>query len=69
MTLTREIHSLKGAAAALCAVELSRRAARIEVSLRRDETLVHVDVAPLTEAFDTWCAAVHAPGVAEAIAA
>jgi len=59
--LTREVHSLKGAAASLCAVTLSRRAAEIEVGLRQSDTLDHVDVAPLIEAFDAWCMEVHAP--------
>jgi CheY-like chemotaxis protein/HPt (histidine-containing phosphotransfer) domain-containing protein len=56
--LVREVHSLKGAAAAACAATLSRRAARLEKTLRDDATCDVVDVAVLTEAFEAWRACV-----------
>jgi signal transduction histidine kinase/CheY-like chemotaxis protein/HPt (histidine-containing phosphotransfer) domain-containing protein len=66
--LIREVHSLKGAAAAACAMSLSHRAASIEQGLRGDETSDEIDIAPLTEAFDAWCTAVHVSGPIEAVA-
>jgi len=68
-TRIREVHSLKGAAAAVCAVSLSHRAAAAEVQLRHDDTADSVDTAPLVEAFDAWRAAVRIAGAAETIAA
>ncbi len=65
--LIREVHSLKGAAASACAVALAHRAAAAELSLRDDDTLDTIDVAPLTSAFETWCAAVDATEVSLAI--
>jgi signal transduction histidine kinase/CheY-like chemotaxis protein/HPt (histidine-containing phosphotransfer) domain-containing protein len=64
--LIREVHSLKGTAAAACAASLSGRAAALETRLKRDATMVDSDVVPLTEAFEAWRAAVHAT---EAVAA
>jgi len=69
VTLIREVHSLKGAAASACALSLSRQAAAIEMRLVRDGTRHDVDVALLTEAFEAWRAAVHALGTAESLAA
>ena len=63
-----EVHSLKGAAAAVCATWLSERAAAAEAMLKRDEALTLVDVAPLSEAFEAWRAAVNPPGHLEAAA-
>jgi two-component system, sensor histidine kinase len=65
----REVHSLKGAAAAVCAVSLSRRAAKLETHLRHDGTCDQIDTAPLAEAFNAWRAAVRTAGAAEAVAA
>ena len=65
----REVHSLKGASAAVCAVSLSHRAAALEMQLRHDDTLDGVDTAPLVEAFEAWRAAVRTAGATEAIAA
>jgi signal transduction histidine kinase/DNA-binding response OmpR family regulator len=65
----REVHSLKGAATAACAMSLSHRAASIETCLRSDDTLNEIDVTPLTEALEAWCAAVQASPATEAIAA
>lgn len=67
--LLREVHSLRGAAAAACAVALSRRAESIEQRLKADDTLVEIDIAPLSEAFDAWRTAVDGSHAAEAIAA
>lgn len=53
-TLTREVHSLKGAAGAACAVSLSRRAAGLEMRLKRGEALQAADVTALTDAFAAW---------------
>ena len=49
-----EIHSLKGAASAACAVELSWRAAALEVGLTRGGGVTEADIAGLTEAFGAW---------------
>ncbi len=65
----REIHSLKGAAGAVCAVMLSHRAAALEARLKHDETMDKIDTAPLTEAFDAWRAAVRIVGAIEPVAA
>jgi HPt (histidine-containing phosphotransfer) domain-containing protein len=65
----REVHSLKGAAAATCAASLSRRATALEMQLKHDDTLGSIDTAPLVEAFDAWRAAVCTAGAAAAIAA
>jgi HPt (histidine-containing phosphotransfer) domain-containing protein len=67
--LVREVHSLKGAAAAVCAVSLSHRAAKLETHLRHDGTCDQIDTAPLVEAFNAWRAAVRTAGAAEAVAA
>jgi len=66
--LVREIHSLKGAAAAACAMPLSRCAAEIERRLGRDDTLSDADVMRLTEAFEAWRAAVLRTRVAKTVA-
>jgi HPt (histidine-containing phosphotransfer) domain-containing protein len=65
----REVHSLKGAAAAVCAVSLSHRAAVWETQLKHDDTPDLVDTAPLVEAFEAWRAAVRIAGAAATIAA
>jgi signal transduction histidine kinase/CheY-like chemotaxis protein/HPt (histidine-containing phosphotransfer) domain-containing protein len=62
----REVHSLKGASASVCATLLSGKAAALEARLKRGEPLGDADVTPLTEAFDAWCAAMH---TTEAVAA
>jgi signal transduction histidine kinase/DNA-binding response OmpR family regulator len=67
-TLIREVHTLKGAAASVCAVSLAARAAGVELGLRQNEALDHVEILPLTEAFDAWRAALLAMNVAEAAA-
>jgi hypothetical protein len=67
--LVREVHSLKGAAASACAMSLSQRAAVVEARLKDDDTLAEGDVARLTEAFEAWCAAVHALNIDVAVAA
>jgi signal transduction histidine kinase/CheY-like chemotaxis protein/HPt (histidine-containing phosphotransfer) domain-containing protein len=69
VTLVREVHTLKGAAAATCAASLSLRAAVIEQRLRHDEPRDDIDLAPLTEAFEAWRAAVHRLDATTAIAA
>lgn len=66
-TRIREVHSLKGAAAAVCAAALSHRAAAAEMQLRHDDTVDTVDTAPLAEAFDAWRAAVRTAGATETI--
>jgi HPt (histidine-containing phosphotransfer) domain-containing protein len=53
-TLTREVHSLKGAAGTACAVWLAGRAAGLEMRLKRGEEVEEVDVSALTEAFEAW---------------
>jgi HPt (histidine-containing phosphotransfer) domain-containing protein len=68
-TLIREVHSLKGTAAAACAMALFRRACEIEKGLTDGEMSDHVDVAPLTRAFEAWRAAVHTSSPTEALAA
>jgi two-component system, sensor histidine kinase len=65
----REVHSLKGAAAAVCAVALSNRAAALELQLKQGDSVGSVDTAPLVEAFDAWQVAVRTAGATEAIAA
>jgi len=67
----REVHSLKGAAAAVCAISLSDRAAGLETQLKHSESIdpAGIDVAPLAEAFEAWRAAVRTAGFAETIAA
>jgi CheY-like chemotaxis protein/HPt (histidine-containing phosphotransfer) domain-containing protein len=65
----RELHSLKGAAAAVCAVALSHRAAALEQQLKQDDTIGSIDTAPLVEAFDGWRTAVRIAGAAEQVAA
>jgi signal transduction histidine kinase/CheY-like chemotaxis protein/HPt (histidine-containing phosphotransfer) domain-containing protein len=67
--LIRELHSLKGAAAAACAMSLSNRAASIERRLKNDLTVNEIDTVPLTEAFDAWCLVTHPATLVEAIAA
>ncbi len=69
VTLTREVHSLKGAAGAVCAVLLSRRAAALEIRLKRGEAMENVDVAALTEAFAAWIEEVRATERPETLAA
>jgi CheY-like chemotaxis protein/HPt (histidine-containing phosphotransfer) domain-containing protein len=56
----REVHSLKGAAASVCAMSLATCAADAEARLRRDDASAAVDTAPLTVAFDAWREVVHA---------
>ncbi len=68
-TRIREMHSLKGAAASVGAVSLSRCAAGFERALIHEDAPVAVDVASLTEAFDAWRETVRAARPAEAIAA
>ena len=67
--LVREVHSLKGAAAAACATALSRAAAERETMLKRDEAMTPADHAALTSAFNAWRVAVTATGLTHAIAA
>jgi signal transduction histidine kinase/CheY-like chemotaxis protein/HPt (histidine-containing phosphotransfer) domain-containing protein len=69
VSLVREVHSLKGTAAAACAPLLSDRAAALEMRLARGDVPEDLDGELLTEAFEAWRAVVHAPGAAEAIAA
>jgi hypothetical protein len=69
VTAMREVHSLKGASAAACAVLLSHRAAAMEMRMARGGERDDTDISLLTEAFDAWRVAVHALGAAEAIAA
>ena len=54
LTLTREIHSLKGAAGAACAELLYTRAADLELRLSTDNSLNATDLAALTDAFEAW---------------
>ena len=65
----REVHSLKGTAAAVCATLLSHRAAALEMRLARGGGSEDADGVQLTEAFEAWRRAVHASGAPEAIAA
>jgi signal transduction histidine kinase/CheY-like chemotaxis protein/HPt (histidine-containing phosphotransfer) domain-containing protein len=58
-TLTREIHSLKGAAGTACAVCLAGRAAELEMRLRRGEDVTDADLPALTQAFEAWRDKVH----------
>jgi signal transduction histidine kinase/CheY-like chemotaxis protein/HPt (histidine-containing phosphotransfer) domain-containing protein len=67
--LIREVHSLKGAALAACAMTLSHRAASLEAHLVSDDALKEIGIPPLTEAFDAWCAAVHTLGRAQGFSA
>ncbi len=53
-TLTRELHTAKGASATVCAVWLSRRAAELETRLKRGDDLTDSDIAGLREAHDAW---------------
>jgi hypothetical protein len=53
-TLCREVHTLKGAAAAACAVTLSRLAADLELSLARGGDAHFMDFEGLEKAFDAW---------------
>ena len=59
VTLGREIHSLKGAAAAACAVALSRLAADLELSLARGGEAHVMDFEGLTKAYEAWRSRVH----------
>jgi HPt (histidine-containing phosphotransfer) domain-containing protein len=59
-TLTREVHSLKGAAGTACAVSLARRAAALEMRLNRGEAVEEADLPALTRAFEAWRGEVHA---------
>jgi signal transduction histidine kinase/CheY-like chemotaxis protein/HPt (histidine-containing phosphotransfer) domain-containing protein len=68
-TLIREIHSLKGAAASVCAHLLSGQAAAIEVRLLHGDALDDADVARLTAAFEAWRGMVRAPDRAIAMSA
>jgi signal transduction histidine kinase/CheY-like chemotaxis protein/HPt (histidine-containing phosphotransfer) domain-containing protein len=56
----REVHSLKGAAASVCAMSLATCAADAEARLRQDDASADVDTASLTTTFDAWRAAVRA---------
>ncbi len=67
--LIHELHGLKGAAGAACAVLLRGRAAAMEQRLKDDDSRTEIDIVPLTEAFEAWCAAVRQAGIIEAIAA
>jgi len=67
--LIREVHSLKGAASAACAVSLSHRAASVEARMRGDDSLNEIDIAPLAEAFEAWCAAAQVARPNDAVAA
>jgi signal transduction histidine kinase/DNA-binding response OmpR family regulator len=60
LALRREVHSLKGAAGAVCAMSLSRCAATIETNLEQGRRVGEADIAALTEAFDAWLAIVRA---------
>jgi hypothetical protein len=59
-TLTREVHTLNGAAGAACAVVLARHAAAVEMRLKRGEDLAAADLPALTLAFEAWREAVRA---------
>ncbi|MBN8907180.1 MAG: response regulator, partial [Rhodospirillales bacterium] len=50
-TLLREVHSLKGAGATVCASRLSRRAADLEARLRGNGTIEPADIAGLSADF------------------
>ena len=56
-TLLREVHSLKGAAATVCARRLARRAAGLEERLRQAGTVEPVDITGLAADFAGWRAA------------
>ncbi len=68
-TLTREVHSLKGAAGTAFAVSLARRAAALEVRLNRGEDMEESDMPALTEAFESWRGEVHAAELHAALTA
>ena len=53
-TLSREIHTLKGAAGVACAQYLSWRAGRLEARLARGGVLRPSDIADLSSALDAW---------------
>jgi HPt (histidine-containing phosphotransfer) domain-containing protein len=53
-TLSREVHTLKGAAGVACAQYLSWRAARLEARLARGGALRPSDIADLSDALDAW---------------
>ena len=54
VTLTREVHSLKGTAGAACAVLLAQRASALELRLTRGEPVGDADIAALRDAFEAW---------------
>lgn len=68
-TRTREVHTLKGAAGAACALALARRAAALEIRLRQGGILTAEDLPALTQAFEAWREAVRATLPPEAVAA
>ena len=59
-TLTREVHSLKGAAGTACAVALAGHAAALEMRLKRGRSVGEADLPVLTAAFEAWRGEVHA---------
>jgi CheY-like chemotaxis protein len=69
VTLTREVHSLKGAAGAACAVSLARLAVALEMRLKRGEGVKEADPPALTEAFEAWRREVHATESCEVLTA
>ena len=65
--MLREVHSLKGAAAAACATRLSRLAGTLELTLKDGGAIAQGDVAALIEAFEAWLA--EAGSTAESVTA
>jgi signal transduction histidine kinase/ActR/RegA family two-component response regulator len=65
----REMHSLKGAAGAVCATLLFRRVGALEIRVRDGHGMDEADCVALNQAFDGWLAAVRIDGVCEALAA
>jgi signal transduction histidine kinase/CheY-like chemotaxis protein/HPt (histidine-containing phosphotransfer) domain-containing protein len=68
-TLTREVHSLKGAAGTACAMRLTGLAEALETRLKRGEGVEEADVPALIQAFEAWRDAVHVTEAREAVAA
>lgn len=52
--MSREAHTLKGAASVVCARRLSRRAARCDAHVKRGGVLDSAGLAWLHEAFEAW---------------
>ena len=65
----RAVHSLKGTAAAACAVALSHRAAALEARLKQGEGVAEADVLALIQAFEAWREGVHVTEAGEILAA